>query len=185
MNNLEFLLLSYISNFAILNPFSVVPAFLAMTRDDSVRERMEMARRGSIVAGIILLIIAMTGKWVFQMLGITLPALQIAGGIILFAIGFDMLRSPEAPRRLNDAESDLAQDKDDIAITPRSLSSMGLGRCLLLRLRRDTSAHHPATVAAKARAKRGEPQLFGRLGMTQDLLQHHKHARATDITVAS
>ncbi|MFO8026403.1 MAG: NAAT family transporter [Opitutales bacterium] len=121
MNNLEFLLLSYISIFAILNPFSVVPAFLAMTREDSVSERIEMARRGSIVAAIILLIIAMTGQWVFQMLGITLPALQIAGGIILFVIGFEMLRAPEAPRRLNDAECDIAQDKEDIAITPLAI----------------------------------------------------------------
>jgi multiple antibiotic resistance protein len=118
MANLEFLLLSFVSLFAILNPFSTVPAFLAMTRDDSVSERMDMARRGTLVAAPVMLIMALTGQWLFQMLGITLPALQIAGGIILFTIGFEMLRAPEAPRRLNDTETAIAEDKEDIAITP-------------------------------------------------------------------
>ena len=121
MANLEFLLLSFVSFFAVLNPFSVVPAFLAMTRDDSASERIDMARRGCLVAAPIMLLLALTGQWLFQVLGITLAALQIAGGIILFIIGYEMLRSPEAPRRLNDTESALAEDKDDIAITPLAI----------------------------------------------------------------
>jgi len=121
MGHLEFLLLSFISFFAILNPFSVVPAFLAMTRDDSASERIQMARRGCLVAAPIMLTMALTGQWIFQMLGITLPALQIAGGIILFTIGYEMLRSPETPRRLNDTERAIAEDKDDIAITPLAI----------------------------------------------------------------
>jgi multiple antibiotic resistance protein len=121
MSNLEFFLLSFISLFAIMNPFSIVPAFLAMTRDDSVSERIDMARRGSLVAAPVMLIMAVSGQWLFQMLGITLPALQIAGGIILFTIGFEMLRAPEAPRRLNDTESAIAEDKEDIAITPLAI----------------------------------------------------------------
>ncbi|MFU8847627.1 MAG: MarC family protein [Opitutales bacterium] len=121
MANLEFFFLSFISLFAILNPFSTVPAFLAMTRDNDTSERIEMARRGSLVAAPIMLVMAILGQWLFQMLGITLPALQIAGGIILFTIGFEMLRAPEAPRRLNDTEKAIAEDKDDIAITPLAI----------------------------------------------------------------
>lgn len=119
--NIEFLLLSYISLVAIINPFSIVPAFLAITREDSEPEQIAMAKRGCIVAGIILLILAAIGQWVFLMLGITIPALQIAGGIVLFAIGYEMLRAPEAPSRLNQEERVVAEEKDDIAITPLAI----------------------------------------------------------------
>ncbi|MFW6218466.1 MAG: MarC family protein, partial [Verrucomicrobiota bacterium] len=41
----EFLLLSVVSIFAIINPFSTVPAFLAITEGDSPAQRVRMARR--------------------------------------------------------------------------------------------------------------------------------------------
>ena len=119
--NLDFLLLSYISLVAIINPFSTVPAFLAMTRDDSERERIAMAKRGCIVAALILLVLAAVGQWIFLMLGITLPALQIAGGIVLFTIGFEMLRAPDPPARLNPEEKTAAAEKDDVAISPLAI----------------------------------------------------------------
>lgn len=120
-SNIEFLLLSYISLVAIINPFSSVPAFLAITREDSECERIAMAKRGCIVAAIILFILAAVGQWIFLMLGITLPALQIAGGIVLFTIGFEMLRAPDAPARLNQEERMVAEEKNDIAITPLAI----------------------------------------------------------------
>lgn len=119
--NLEFLLLSYISLVAIINPFSTVPAFLAITREDSERERIAMAKRGCVVAALILFVLAAVGQWLFLMLGITLPALQIAGGIVLFTIGFEMLRAPEAPAKLNTEERIAAEEKDDVAISPLAI----------------------------------------------------------------
>lgn len=119
--SLEFLLLSVVSIFAIINPFSIVPAFLSITEGDSVQQRVQMARRGSIVAGCILAILAIVGQWLFTLLGITLPALQIAGGIVLFAIGFEMLRAPDSQTRLNSAEKQVASEKDDVAISPLAI----------------------------------------------------------------
>lgn len=121
VSDLEFLLLSVVSVFAIINPFSVVPAFLSITEGDSTELRVQMARRGSIVAGCILAIFAMVGQWLFTLLGITLPALQIAGGIVLFAIGFEMLRAPEPQTRLNSQEKQVANEKDDVAISPLAI----------------------------------------------------------------
>lgn len=114
----EFLLLSVVSLFSIVNPFSIVPAFLAITPGEAAVERRRSARLASIVAGCLLAIMAVLGEFIFSLLGITLPALQIAGGIILFAIGFEMVRAPDAPKRLNDTEKAAAQDKEDIAVTP-------------------------------------------------------------------
>lgn len=116
--SLDFLLLSVVSLFTIVNPFSAVPAFLAITPGDSVPERQRSARLACIIAACLLALMALLGEFIFRMLGITLPALQIAGGVILFSIGFEMVRAPDAPSRLTDSEREVARDKPDIAVTP-------------------------------------------------------------------
>ena len=115
---LEFLLLSVVSLFTVINPFSTVPAFLAITPGENATERRRAARTACLVACSVIALLAILGQHIFSVLGITLPAIQIAGGLLLFAIGFEMLRSPDAPIRLNDKEKAVAQEKEDIAITP-------------------------------------------------------------------
>lgn len=115
---LEFLLLAVVSLFAIINPFSTVPAFLAITPEDNREDRLRMARFGCLIATLLMLVFALLGQWLFLLLGITLPAVQIGGGILLFAIGFEMLRAPDLQTRLNDEEKAIARRKDDVAITP-------------------------------------------------------------------
>lgn len=116
--SIDFFLLSIVSLFTIINPFSAVPAFLAITPGESYAERRRAARLACLVSASLLTIMALLGEFIFSLLGVTLPALQIAGGIILFSIGFEMVRAPEAPTRLNDKEREIARDKPDIAITP-------------------------------------------------------------------
>jgi multiple antibiotic resistance protein len=114
----EYLLLALVSLFAIINPLSAVPAFLAMTPDESPASRIQTARLACLVAVGILLSFAMGGAFFFTTLGITMAAFQIAGGVLLFAIAFDMVRSPQADLRLTAEEKQAAREKDDIAITP-------------------------------------------------------------------
>ncbi len=121
MSLIEFALLAPVSLFVIINPFSAVPAFLSITPGDSPAERIRAARIACFVAGGIILFFALTGPFLFSVLGITLPAFEIAGGILLFAIAFDMLRSPDAPVRLSPAEKDVAREKEDIAVTPLAM----------------------------------------------------------------
>ncbi len=121
MRLFEFILLAPISLFAIINPFSTVPAFLAITPGDTKEERIRAARFGCLVAGGVVFFFAIAGQFLFSILGITLPAFQIAGGIILFSIAFDMLRSPDSPIRLSPEEKEIAKEKEDIAITPLAI----------------------------------------------------------------
>ncbi|MBD5781939.1 NAAT family transporter [Pelagicoccus sp. NFK12] len=116
--SIEFLLLSAVSLFTIVNPFSVVPAFLAITPGDTLQERRAAARMACTIGTCLLILTALAGEFVFSLLGITLPALQIAGGIILFSIGFEMVRAPDAPKRLNEKERAVARDKEDVGVTP-------------------------------------------------------------------
>lgn len=84
-------------------------------------DRKRSARLACIVSACLLAIMTLLGEFIFNLLGITLPALQIAGGLILFSIGFEMVRAPDAPKRLNEKEKAVAREKDDIAITPLAM----------------------------------------------------------------
>lgn len=61
---------------------------------------------------------ALFGKWIFSLLGITIPAFQIAGSIVLLLVALDMLRAKRSAVKETDEEKDAAVMKEDIAITP-------------------------------------------------------------------
>src|SRR5438132_1626538 len=93
----EYSLLAFGSLFAIVNPVSAVPAFLAMTPRDSTGARQRMARTAAFVCFGVLAAFALLGQSLFKVFGITLPAFQIAGGLVLLLVSLDMLRAQRSP----------------------------------------------------------------------------------------
>ena len=87
----EFSLLALSSLFAMLDPIAVVPAFIAMTPNDSPAAKLRTARLACSVAAGVLIVFAATGNMIFKVMGITLPAFQLAGSILLLRIALDML----------------------------------------------------------------------------------------------
>jgi multiple antibiotic resistance protein len=61
---------------------------------------------------------AVAGQYIFRMFGITLPAFEIAGGIILLLIGLDMLEAKRSPTQESSEESAAAALKEDAGIVP-------------------------------------------------------------------
>ena len=118
MSFFEYTFLALSSLFVIIDPLAAVPAFLAMTPTNTPRERMEMAWLASLVAAGVLLAFALAGKWIFKLLGITLPAFQIAGSIVLMLVALDMLRAQRSRVKETAEETDAGVVKEDIAITP-------------------------------------------------------------------
>ncbi len=118
MDSSEFTLLAFTSLFVIVDPIAVVPAFLAMTPRDTPEQRLRMARIACLVAGAVLLGFAFSGGLLFKLLGITLPAFQIAGSIVLLLIALDMLRARRSTVQETSEETDAGTAKEDIAITP-------------------------------------------------------------------
>jgi len=106
--------------FAMLNPIGNLPVFLGMVADFDVRTRKKVARRAVLAAFIIIAVFTIFGHIIFRLFGITLPAFQIAGGIIVFIIGFQMLNAKENPiHSQTQEERDLQkQAARDMAISP-------------------------------------------------------------------
>ncbi len=118
MNFYEYLFLAASSLFVIVDPIAAVPAFLAMTPQDSPQERIRMARLACIVMAAVLLIFAAAGTWIFKVLGITMPAFQIAASIVLLLVALDMLRAQRSRVQETIEETAAGAEKTDIAITP-------------------------------------------------------------------
>lgn len=138
----EYILLAISSLFVITDPLALVPLFLAMTPDDSPEQRQRTARLACVTAAGVLLTFALVGKWIFQFLGITLPAFQLAASVVLLLIALDMLKAQRSPVRDTIEETRAGTAKDDIAITPLAvpmLSGPGaISTTILLHSKADT-----------------------------------------------
>ena len=115
---LEFILLAVTSVFFLVDPFAVIPMFLAITSDSPESERREMARRAARTCAIVLIVFAVAGSLIFRMFGITLPAFKIAGGIILLQIGMDMLQARPSGTKATPEETEEGATKADASIIP-------------------------------------------------------------------
>ncbi|MGH0029642.1 MAG: MarC family protein [Myxococcota bacterium] len=116
MELLPYSLLAFGSLFAILSPLGTVPTFLALTEDDDLASRLSMARRACLIAFAAMATFSVLGSRILGAFQVSIPALQIAGGIVILRVGLEMLGG--ARRRLTPEERAEAIEKDDVAITP-------------------------------------------------------------------
>ncbi len=115
---LEFALLAITSVFFLVDPFAVIPMFLAVTANAPKQERRGVARRSALTCAIVLCSFALAGSLIFKMFGITLPAFKIAGGIILMGIGLDMLQAKQSGTKATAEEQQEGAEKPDASIIP-------------------------------------------------------------------
>ena len=118
MNLLDFAILSFTSLFVIVDPVGIIPSFLVMTQQNTVPERVRMAQLASLVTFGILILSFFFGQKLLTAFGITLPAFEIAGGIVLLLVALDMLQARRTTLKETQEEKAEGIDKHDIAITP-------------------------------------------------------------------
>jgi multiple antibiotic resistance protein len=106
------------SIFFLVDPFAALPTFLAVTAGSDSARRRRIARKASLTALIFLSAFAMAGQYIFKMFGITLPAFEIAGGVILLLIGLDMLEARRSPTQETSGDAEDAASKEDAGIVP-------------------------------------------------------------------
>jgi multiple antibiotic resistance protein len=114
----RFSLLALSSIFFLVDPFAAIPAFLAITEHADPVRRRRMARKGALTCFIVLAGFALGGQLIFKMFGITLPAFEIAGGLILLLIGLDMLQAKRSATQEASGDTEEAASKEDAGIVP-------------------------------------------------------------------
>ena len=114
----RFSLLALSSIFFLVDPFAALPTFLAITEGADPVRRRRVAGKGALTALIVLGTFAFTGEAIFKLFGITLPAFELAGGIILLLIGLDMLQAKRSATQEAAGDTVAAAQKEDAGIVP-------------------------------------------------------------------
>jgi multiple antibiotic resistance protein len=94
---------AFVTLFVVVDPIGLAPLFLSLTRGIEPPARRKIAAQASAIALLVLLGAALFGDWLLRKLGIGLPAFRIAGGLLLFAIAFEMIFEHRQRRKATDA----------------------------------------------------------------------------------
>jgi multiple antibiotic resistance protein len=105
-----------------IDPPGLAPIFLGLTTGMSRSQRKQVALRGSVIAFIILAVFALFGASVLGVLGISIGAFRIAGGLLLFWIAFEMVFEKRQDRKEKTSEVAITKDHiQNIAVFPLAL----------------------------------------------------------------
>jgi multiple antibiotic resistance protein len=110
MDVADFALLAISSIIAVMEPFSTTAVYVTLTKDTISEKKRKIIRRSMIASFLVLVFFAFTGHLLFRVFGITIPAFQIAGGILLISVAIEMLNPKE--------EEIFSRRGEDIAIVP-------------------------------------------------------------------
>jgi multiple antibiotic resistance protein len=121
---IQFATLAFTSLLAIVNPLGAVPVFIAMTANYERAHRAATLRRAVFTAFVVMVAFALLGTWILRFFGITTHAFQIAGGIIFFGIGWDMLHARRSGVKTTAEEETEGAAREDIGIIPLGLPSL-------------------------------------------------------------
>jgi multiple antibiotic resistance protein len=120
-SRLAFALSTLTTLLLVVDAPAAVPLLLAMTRSDSAESRRRTALRASVAAGLVLTAFGALGGVVFRLLGISLGAFRIAGGLLLFQLAIDMLRARRSRQRTSPEEEAEGVERPDASIFPLAI----------------------------------------------------------------
>lgn len=110
----ELVITVFMGFFAIMNPIANTAVFVGLTSSMSAEQARKTASRSLILAFAVVVSFSLMGKAIFEMFGITLAALRITGGVLVFIVGYQMLHGSSSKMHQHDAENNEA----DLAISP-------------------------------------------------------------------
>jgi multiple antibiotic resistance protein len=100
--------------FAIMNPIANTAVFAGLTTDNTQSEKAQIAAKALAITFIVILMFSILGKAIFHMFSITLPALRITGGILVFLVGYHMLNGKVSTLHTS-------EEGEDIAVSPLAM----------------------------------------------------------------
>ena len=106
------------SIFAICDPIGNVAFFVALTENHSRDEKLKVIKKVVLVATSVLVIFGLIGQYIFTFFSITVPAFRIAGGLLIFKIGFDMIQGSRPKTKQTNDEKQEALEREAIGIVP-------------------------------------------------------------------
>jgi multiple antibiotic resistance protein len=121
---LDFALSAFVTLLLVVDPVGLAPAFLAATGGMPDKVKRTVALRAPIIAASILVVIALAGNLLLRQLGIGIPAFQIAGGLLLFGVSYQMIFGDRPHREAREADKATAEHASDVAVFPLAIPMM-------------------------------------------------------------
>ncbi len=121
---LDYLVSALVTLLVVVDPVGLTPAFISVTQGRPVPARTRIAFRACLIAAAILAGTALIGDWLLDKLAITLPAFRIAGGLLLFAVAFEMVLGVRIERQSKQAEEAIEEHMHDVAAFPLAIPLM-------------------------------------------------------------
>ncbi|MCH8567183.1 MAG: MarC family NAAT transporter [Balneolales bacterium] len=121
MISLSFLFTTFISIFAIVNPLTAMPVFLALTQDLPNSERNQQALRGAIYMVVILGAFLFGGSYIISFFGISIEGIRIAGGLMIMRFAYSLLNPDEGGRKISKEDEQESRQKPDISFSPLAM----------------------------------------------------------------
>lgn len=112
---------AFSSLFSVVNPIAAMPIFLSLTERNSPAEKKSIARKAAVYMFFVLLTFLLIGTYILSFFGISLPGIQIAGGLVIVRAGFTMLNPDQGGRKLTEQDQEEARAKDDISFSPLAM----------------------------------------------------------------
>lgn len=123
-NYIAFATTVFMGLLAIVNPISAIPVFMELTSNMDKKAKRNIATKSVIIAFCIILVFSVAGKLIFHVFGITLAALRVTGGILVFVIGYEMVRGEKENKNENPklgTQPVKADQNISVAITPLAM----------------------------------------------------------------
>lgn len=130
----------------IVNPWGGAPMFLAMTADVSSEVRATLAKKIAINAFVLLLASLFVGTYVLEFFGLSVPIVQVAGGVVVCASGWELLRAGSVTQAVG-ASAPAASEISSRAFYPLTLPlTVGPGT---ISIAITIGAHNPQSVRSR------------------------------------
>lgn len=124
LNFFEIVVLTFFALLPISNPFSTVPLYLSLTRGHTKEWSNQQALKACFFMAGILLVFLWSGAVIIEFFGISIPAIRVAGGIIIMRVGFSMLSPKDNSQEISAEAKKESKNKADIAFTPLAMPSL-------------------------------------------------------------
>ncbi|CUU16701.1 MULTISPECIES: MarC family protein [unclassified Bradyrhizobium] len=121
---LDFALSAFVTLLLVVDPVGLAPAFLAATGGMPDKVKRTIALRAPLIAASILVVISLAGNWLLRQLGIGIPAFQIAGGLLLFGVSYQMIFGDRPHREAREADKATSEHASDVAVFPLAIPMM-------------------------------------------------------------
>ena len=146
-------LYAVVALFVIIDPVGTAIIFAALTTHDDAAKRRTIAKRAALISFLVLLVFGLAGEKLLRLLGIGIPALQIAGGALLFLSAKDMVTAKGELRASSEERTAASESTEDISVFPLAIPLIaGPGGMTTMVLLHAKAGGQPGAVLANALA---------------------------------